>query len=75
MFALLLQQGLPLGLRLADTGTNLLLNHLASRLEGLVEVFLLLVDLIAQACVLLLDALDEDVRKFAHVLEFRLDAL
>ena len=62
-------------MRLADTGANLLLDYLASRLEGLVEVFLLLVDLIAQACVLLLDALDEDVREFAHVLEFRLDAL
>ena len=75
MFALLRQKCLLLGLSLGDTRVNLLLDDLASRAESLIEVFLLLLHLVPQRQILLLDALDEDVAKLAHVLQLAFDAL
>ena len=51
-----------------------MLDDLAGAFESLVEVFFLLLDLVAEGQVLLLDALNEDVAKLTHVLQLTFDS-
>ena len=75
VFALLVQKSLLLGLALDNTSIDLLLNDLASGIEHLIKVLLLLLYLISEGLILLLDALDEYQGEFVHVLQFTFDAL
>ena len=56
-----------------DALRDLLLDNLASGVESLVEVLLLLLDLVPQRQVLLLDAFNEDVGELAHIVKFALN--